>query len=139
MVYCLFFYAITARKMKISKNDTKGTCRYHHFTQVHHKWQSWYMVPEIWCVTDVIVAFHFGLFFCHFTPLTVQQMEIWKKWKTNAWRYHHITQVYHKHYDHMLYCSWDMVCDGCNCYFSFGGIFCPFTPVTAQKIKISKK
>ena len=40
--------------------------------------------------------------------------------------------------DHMLYCSWHMACDRCN-YFSFGAIFCPFTPLTAQKMKISKK
>ena len=39
----------------------------------------------------------------------------------------------------MLYYSWDMVHDRCNCYFSLWVIFCPFTPVTAQKMKISKK
>ena len=44
-----------------------------------------------------------------------------------------------KHYDHMLYCSWDMARDGYSCYFSFWAIFCPFTPITAQKIKILKK
>ena len=44
-----------------------------------------------------------------------------------------------KYHDHMLYCSWDMVRDRCNCYFSFWTIFCPFTPLTAQKIKIMKK
>ena len=38
----------------------------------------------------------------------------------------------------MLYCSWVMVCDKCN-YFSFWAIFCPFTPLTAQTIKILKK
>ena len=27
----------------------------------------------------------------------------------------------------------------CNCYFSFSTIFCPFTPLTARKTKISKK
>ena len=43
-----------------------------------------------------------------------------------------------KNQDHMLYCSWDMALDGCN-YFSFWTIFCPFTPLTAQKIKIFKK
>ena len=31
-----------------------------------------------------------------------------------------------------------MVCDGCNCCFSFWAIFCPFVPLTAPKIKISK-
>ena len=44
-----------------------------------------------------------------------------------------------KTHDHMLYCSWDMSRDGCNCCFSFWAIFCPFTPETAQKIKIPKK
>ena len=38
----------------------------------------------------------------------------------------------------MLYCSWDMARDRCN-YFSFWTIFCPFTPLTAWKIKINKK
>ena len=32
-----------------------------------------------------------------------------------------------------------MVRDGCNCYFSLWAIFCPFTALAAQKIKISKK
>ena len=44
-----------------------------------------------------------------------------------------------KNHDHMLYCPWDMARDRCNCYFSFWAIFCPLTPLTAQKIKISKK
>ena len=42
-----------------------------------------------------------------------------------------------KNHDHMLYCSWGMAHDRCNCYFSLSAIFCPFT--TAQKIKIKKK
>ena len=44
-----------------------------------------------------------------------------------------------KNHDHMLYCSWDMAYDGCNFYISFWAIFCPFTQLTAQKIKIKKK
>ena len=44
-----------------------------------------------------------------------------------------------ENHDHVLFCSWDMACDRCNCYFSFWEIFCPFTPLTAQKIKILKK
>ena len=43
-----------------------------------------------------------------------------------------------KNYDQMMYDSWDMVRDRCN-YFSFWVIFCPFTPLTAQKINILKK
>ena len=44
-----------------------------------------------------------------------------------------------KNNDHMLYCSWDMVRDACNCYFSFWAFFCHFIPLAAQKIKIWKK
>ena len=29
--------------------------------------------------------------------------------------------------DHMLYCSWDMMRNRCNCYFSLWAIFCHFT------------
>ena len=43
-----------------------------------------------------------------------------------------------KNYDCRLYCSWDMVCDRCNCYFWFQAIFCPFTPLTAQRVKFQK-
>ena len=42
-----------------------------------------------------------------------------------------------KIHDHMLNCSWDMVRHICN-YFSFWAIFCPFTPLTAQKSKFQK-
>ena len=42
-----------------------------------------------------------------------------------------------KIYDQMMYGSWDMVCDRCNCYFSFWAI--TFTPLSAQKVKILKK
>ena len=44
-----------------------------------------------------------------------------------------------ENHDHILYCSWDMLCDTCNSYFPFWAIFCPFTPLTAWKIKILKK
>ena len=58
--------------------------------------------------------------------------------KKKTWSYHNFIKCT-KNHDHMLYCSWDMTCDRCNCYFSFWAIFCPFTPLTAQKIKILKK
>ena len=49
-----------------------------------------------------------------------------------------ILQWCSKNHDHILYCSLDMVRDTCN-YFSFWVIFCTFTLLTAQKIKIKKK
>ena len=79
--------------------------------------------------------FSFWAFFCPFTLLTCLENKNFKKMKKKPWRYHHFTQDH----DHMLHCSWDMACDGCNYYFSFWAIFCPFTPLTAQKIKILKE
>ena len=44
-----------------------------------------------------------------------------------------------KNHDHMPYCSWDTGREGCNFYYSFWTIVCPFTPLTAGKIKILKR
>ena len=38
-----------------------------------------------------------------------------------------------KNHHHMLYCSWNMAHDGCNCYFHIGLYFSLKTPLTAQK------
>ena len=47
-----------------------------------------------------------------------------------------ILHKYTKNYDHMLYCSWDVVRDRCNCYFSFL-LYLPFyhlpPPLTPPK------
>ena len=86
---------------------------------------------------DVIVIFHFGLFL-PFYPLNFPEKWNFKKMKKATGDIiilHRCT----KNHDHMVYCSWDMVCNGCNCYFFILGYFLPFYPVTAQKNKISKK
>ena len=87
--------------------------------------------------------FSFWAIFCCFTPLTAQKIKTWKKiWKKTS-GYIIILHICTKIFDKMLYGSWDMVCDRrtdrCNCYFSFWAIFCCFTSLTAQKIKIWKK
>ena len=50
-----------------------------------------------------------------------------------------ISHKFTKNHDHMLYCSCNMAHDTCHCYFSFCAVFWPFTPLTAQKIKLKKK
>ena len=50
-----------------------------------------------------------------------------------------ILHKYIKNHDHMLHCSWDTMPDGYNSYFSFWAIFCTFSPLTTQKIKILHK
>ena len=54
----------------------------------------WSMVPEISSTTDRIFS-HFGPFFALFYLLTptTQRIKVFKKWKKNTWRYHHLTQV----------------------------------------------
>ena len=96
-----------------------------------------FTVPEIWCVTDVIVIFNSGQFFAPFSPPPPPPPppppHLSNKWRKLL----EISSFYTiapKKYDHMLYCSWD----GCNCYSSFWAFFHPFTSLTPQKMKISK-
>ena len=67
----------------------KKAWRYYHFTQVYQKSWSYYTIPEIWHVTDVLPRDVIILHKCA------------------------------KNYDHMVYCSWDMARDRWNCCFSF--------------------
>ena len=97
----------------------------------------WYMAPEIWCAPDKIFLSSWDIFFL-FTPPYSLKNEKFKKMKKMPW-YIIILHNCTKNHDHMLYCSWHMTGDRCNCYFWFWAIFCPFTPITAWKMKISKK
>ena len=97
----------------------------------------WCMVPEIWSVTDIIFC-HFGsvLPFCLPSNPKNQNFEKMKKAPGDI-IYHFYTSTING--KHIMYGSWDIERDGCFCYFSFWTIFCPFTPLTAPKLKISKK
>ena len=96
----------------------------------------WYMVPEIWSAPDIIFC-HLGSFFPLLPPNSLKN-ENFKKKKKNTERYHHFTEVYQKSWSYAIlflrYGTWQMYC-----YFSFWAILVPFTPITAQKMKISKK
>ena len=95
----------------------------------------WCMVPEISSTTDRIFC-HFRLFFALLSPSSPknENFKTMKKIIGDIIILHKCT----KNHNHMLYCSWYMVCDRSNWYSSFLTIFCPFTPITAQKIKIKK-
>ena len=83
--------------------------------------------------------FSFWAIFCPFTQVATQKMKISRKMKKKPPGGIIIPQKCTKNHDHMLYCSCDMARDGHNTYFSFWAIFCPFTPLTNQKTKTSKK
>ena len=93
-----------------------------------------YTVPEIWHVTDVII-FHFGLFF-NLLPANSPNKKNSQKWKS-YWRYHHFTLVYQKSLLYVMlflrYGVWWV-----QLFFILGNL-CPYTLLTAQKMKISKK
>ena len=77
-------------------------------------------------------------YFLPFYPHNIAKNQNFEKMKTTPGDTI-ILHMYTKNYDQMMCTSWDMVCDGSNCYFSFWVIFCSFTPLTARKIKILKK
>ena len=95
----------------------------------HMMYNSWDMVHD-----RCNCYFSFWAIFCTFT----QKIKIFEKMKKRPGNII-ILQMCTKNYDQMMYSSWDMVHDRCNCYFSLWAIFCPFTPLTARKIKILKK
>ena len=96
-------------------------------------------VPKIWCVTDVIVIFLFGLFFAFLPPNRPKNESFKKKIIKKIPGDITILQKCIKNHDHMLYCSWDLACDKCNCYFWFWTIFCPLTPRKNAKNENLKK
>ena len=95
-----------------------------------------YMVPEISTATEIffVILNHFLPFYPTNSP---KNGNIYKKMKTpgDIIILHKCTKTQ----DHRLHCSWDMVRDGCNCCFSFWAIFALLPPVTAEKMKTSKK
>ena len=123
------------RKSKFFKNEI-NSWRYYHFTNVYHKWQSyWCMVPHIWNATDIIFC-HFRLFFALLPPLTTQKNQNFEKMKTSPGD----IIILHRctiNGNHMMYGSWDMKHDKQN-FLSFWTILFPFTPLTTWKIKILK-
>ena len=62
----------------------------------------------------------------------IKTLRKWKKTPGDNIILHKCTKTH----DHMPHCSWDTMHD--NCSFLFWAIFCPFTPLTTQKIKIKK-
>ena len=73
---------------------------------------------------------NFLSFWTFFLPFCLPNnlKNFWKTEKT-TWRYYYIIlHMCTMNDKHMMYCSSDIKCDGCNCYFSFRTIFCCFTP-----------
>ena len=135
--FLLFTLLKSKKNSKLWKNEKKNTWRYCRFTHVHHKWQSydvWFLRYGAWWTEFFVILDHFLPFYPNRNQKN-QNFEKMKKTRRDIIILHKCT----KNHDHMLHCSWDTTRDRCNFYFSFWAIFCPYTPLTTQKIKIYKK
>ena len=132
--HLLPFYPHKNPKIKILKNE-KIYWRYHHFTYVYHKSQSYdvqflrYGVRQAECF--VILGY-----FLPFQPPDNLKNHNFKIEKTSGDIITlHICTI---NDNHMMYDSWDMDRNRQN-FLSFWTIFCPFTPLWTQKTKILEK
>ena len=150
-IFCSFSSPpLTSQRIKILKK-WKKPYRYHHFTQVHHKWQSydiWFLryqlqqrdfflsswvIFVIWHVTDVTVIFHFGHFFA-LSPPNSPKNENFKKIKKTSGDIiilHKCTRTHDRMLLFLRYGAWRM-------FFILGYFSLSPFPLTARKIKISK-
>ena len=107
------------------KND-KNAWRYYPFTHAYHKWRY-----DAW-----LLKYKLGdKIFCHIEPFFALSPP-WQpeNKKKNTWRYYHFTHVHHKW---QSYDKWFLRYGASQTELFF--IFCPFTPLTTEKIKTFEK
>ena len=132
-------YPLKTRKIKILKKWKKHLEILSFYKTVAKIRIVCYTALEIWHVTDLFFILDYFLPFYHPNSL---KNDNFKKFEKNTWRCYHFTKVYQKLWSYgilFLRCGTWQRHDRGNWYFSFWVIFCPFTPLTAQKIKISKQ
>ena len=116
----------------------KNVWKYHYFTNVYWKLSSDDVLFQRYGAWQMQFLFfildYFLPFYSPNSPKN-QNFEKMKKMPGNIIILHKCT----KNYDEMMYGSWDMVHDRCNCYFSFWATFCTFTPLKPKKSKSLKK
>ena len=133
VIFCSFS-PLTTWKIKILKlKKTPGDIIILSMCTINYN----HMMHGSWAMESDRIFCYFGPFFALLHPKNSknQNFEKMKQVPRDIIILHKCT----KNHDHMLYCSWDMNHDRCNCYFSFWAMFCPFTSLTAQKMKVSKK
>ena len=115
-VFCPLTLLIT-QKIKILKKWKKtpgDIIILHKFTinDNHMMYGSW----DMKCDRQNFLSF--GVIFCPLIPPNNPENQDFLKMKKASGGVI-ILHMCTKNHDHMLHCSWDMVHDGCNCYFSF--------------------
>ena len=116
------------RKSKFCKKE-KNAWRYHHFTQVYHKCQSydaWFLRYEVQQTNFFVILSHFLPFYHNNNPNN-QNFDKLKKMPGYIIILHRCT----KNHDHREYCSWYMAHDGL--LFFILGYFLPFHHLNSPK------
>ena len=121
-----------------SKNQNLKKCKSHleiyHFTDECHQWKSY----DVWflrygaCGRQNVLSF--WTVFCPFTPLTTRKIKVLKKQKEKPGDII-ILHMCTINIDQMRYGSRDIKRNRCLLFWT---IFCPFPPLTTQKIKFWK-
>ena len=91
---------------------------------------------DIKCSVKTDSFLSFWAIFCPLILLTIQKIKILEKWKKTP-RDTIILQLLITCDNHTIYGSWDLERERQNSLFWV--VFCPFTPIISQKIKILKK
>ena len=102
------------------------------YTDVYHKWTSydiWFLKYKVQQTEVFVVLGHF----LPFQPPNNQENQNFKIEKS-TWRYYYFTHVHHKWKSYDVWFPRYGVNDGQN-FLSFWTVFCPFTPLTTQKMK----
>ena len=114
----------------------KNTWIYFHFTNLHHKWQSY----DAWVLRYGVQQTKCFVILDCFLPVYTsmgpenQNFEKMKKRPEDII----ILQMCTINDSHMMYGSWDKECNRQN-ILSFRTVFCQLSPLRTQKIKILKK
>ena len=129
------FTPLKTSKFKILKNE-KIWWRYHHFTHVYQKSQSYDVQFLRYTVRQTEFFVILDRFLPFYLPNNVKNQNF-EKMKSTAGDII-ILHMCTINDNHRMYGSWDMKHDGQNLLL-FWTIFCPFTHLTTRKIKILKK
>ena len=134
-IFCTFT-TLKTWKIKIVKKMRKNSWKHYHFTHVYHKWQLydvWFLRYKARQTEFFVILDCFLPFYPPNNPKNQNFAKLKKPFGDII-----ILHMCIINDNHMMYDSWDIERDG-QIFLSFRTIFCPFTPLTTQKIKILTK
>ena len=138
VIFCLLTDLTTQKNQNFEKrNKMPRSIIILHLCTTNHN----HMMYGSCDIEQDIIFCHFGLFL-HFYPLTSPKIKIIKNSKKKKKKKTPgdtiILHMRNINENHMMHGYWDMDCDRQN-FCHFEPFFCPFTPLTTQKIKILNK